>query len=149
MDTESTPLANVITLGTRNLPVLREFYRQLDWPVLMDGDEYAAFELCGTVLALFPLDKLAADGRAQPQSTLGGICFTIGIIVDHPGDVDDLAERVRRAGGRVTKEPIDAEFFVGRSAYFADPEDNYWEIAWAPPDNPIVSAARRAARLDR
>ncbi len=33
-------------------------------------------------------------------------------------------------------------------AYFADPEDNYWEIAWAPRDNPIVAAARRAAGID-
>jgi hypothetical protein len=33
----------------------------------------------------------------------------------------------------------------GRDAYFADPEGNYWEIAWAPPDNPVVAAARRAA----
>ncbi len=54
---------------------------------------------------------------------------------------------MRRAGGRVTKEPVDAEFFVGRSAYFADPEDNHWEIAWAPRDNPIVVAARRASGL--
>ena len=31
----------------------------------------------------------------------------------------------------------------------ADPEDNYWEIAWAPGDNAIVAAARRAARIDQ
>ncbi len=62
--------------------------------------------------------------------------------------VDRLAEVVRESGGRLTKEPVDAEFFEGRSAYFADPEDNYWEIAWAPRDNAVVAAARRAARLD-
>jgi hypothetical protein len=47
----------------------------------------------------------------------------------------------------VTKEPTDAEFFEGRDAYFADPEGNYWEIAWARADNPVVAAARRAAGL--
>ena len=52
---------------------------------------------------------------------------------------------MRQAGGKLTKNPIDAEFFVGRDAYFADPEGNYWEIAWAGPDNPVVAAARRAA----
>ena len=61
-----------------------------------------------------------------------GIRFTIGIMVDHRDEVDRLAEVVRESGGRLTKEPVDAEFFEGRSAYFADPEDNYWEIAWAP-----------------
>ena len=143
------PLANVITLGSRDLPALRDFYRQLGWPVIMDGDEYSAFELRGTVLALFPRDKLARDGRARPQHERRGIHFTIGIIVDGPDMVDDLVKRVRAAGGRVTKEPVDAEFFVGRSAYFADPEGNFWEVAWAPPDNPIVASARRAAGLNR
>jgi uncharacterized protein len=36
---------------------------------------------------------------------------------------------------------------VGRDAYFADPEGNYWEIAWSPPDNPVSAAARRAAGI--
>ena len=57
-----------------------------------------------------------------------------------------MARLVQRSGGRVAKEPVDAELFEGRSAYVADPEGNYWEIAWAPPENPIVTAARRAAR---
>ena len=66
-------------------------------------------------------------------------------MTDQREDVDAMAEAVDAAGRRLTKEPVDAEFFEGRSAYFADPEENYWEIAWAPPDNPIVAAARRAA----
>ncbi len=36
------------------------------------------------------------------------------------------------ATATVTKEPVDADFFEGRDAYFRDPEGNYWEIAWAP-----------------
>jgi hypothetical protein len=47
----------------------------------------------------------------------------------------------------VTKEPTDAEFFEGRDAYFADPEGNYWEVAWAARDNPVTAAARRAAGI--
>ena len=41
----------------------------------------------------------------------------------------------------------DAEFFEGRDAYFADPEGNYWEVAWAAEDNPVTAAARRAAGI--
>ena len=66
-------------------------------------------------------------------------------MVDEAGAVDELTETMRRAGGSVTKEPVDAEAFAGRSAYVADPEGNYWEIAWAEADNAIVAAARRAA----
>ena len=35
----------------------------------------------------------------------------------------------------------------GRDAYFADPEGNYWEVAWAAEDNPVTAAARRAAGI--
>jgi hypothetical protein len=31
----SPPLANLITLGTRDLPALRNFYRTLGWPQIM------------------------------------------------------------------------------------------------------------------
>jgi catechol 2,3-dioxygenase-like lactoylglutathione lyase family enzyme len=145
----SPPIANVITLGAQSVPALRDFYRRLGWPLIIDDEDFAAFELRGTVLALFAVDKLAADGRAAVEPRGGGIRSTIGIMLDSRDDVDQLADLVRQSGGRLTKEPLDAEFFEGRSAYFADPEDNYWEIAWAPPDNAIVAASRRAARVDQ
>ena len=102
--------------------------------MIIDDENFAAFELRGAVLALFAAGKLAADGRAMVEPRQGGIRFTIGIMVDSRNEVDQLAERVRQSGGR--------------SAYFADPEDNYWEIAWASGDNAIVAAAHRAARVD-
>ncbi len=145
MDNVRTPLANVITLAARDVRALRDFYRGLGWPLVVDDEDFAAFELRGAVLALFAADKLAADGREKAEPRQGGIRFTIGIMAERREEVDELARRVRQGGGRVTKEPTDAEFFEGRSAYFADPEDNFWEIAWAPGDNAIVAAARRAA----
>jgi predicted lactoylglutathione lyase len=33
-------------------------------------------------------------------------------------------------GGRITKEPVDAALFEERSSYFADPENNYWEVVY-------------------
>ena len=65
-------------------------------------------------------------------------------MVDTPEQVDQLTNQMRHAGARVTKEPVDAEFFIGCSAYLHDPEDNYFEISWAAPDNPITS--RRVTR---
>jgi predicted lactoylglutathione lyase len=144
--TAPTPLANLITLGARDLPTLRNFYRALGWPQIMDDGEFVAFELRGIVLALFPLDQLARDGNTEPEPSAGGIRFTIGIMVNTAEDVDRLTEQMRAAGARVTKEPVNAEFFTGRSAYLCDPEGNYFEIAWADaPDNPVVVATRRAA----
>jgi len=144
---ELSPLANLITLGARDFPTLRDFYRRLDWSQVMDSDDFAAFELRGVVLALFPLLQLAADGRCDPDLGSGGIRFSIGITVETAEAVDELAEKMRRAGARVTKEPVDAEFFNGRSAYLADPEDNFFEIVWAQDANPVSAAVRRSAGL--
>jgi predicted lactoylglutathione lyase len=139
------PLADVmITLGARDLPRLRNFYRKLGWPLIIDDGEFAAFELRGVVLALFPIAQLARDGNTEQDLGSAGIRFTIGIMVDTPDEVDQLTEQMRNAGARVTKEPVDAEFFTGRSAYLCDPEGNYFEITWAEPTNPITS--RRVIR---
>jgi uncharacterized protein len=132
----------MFTLGARDLPALRDFYRRLGWPQLIDEDDFAAFDLRGVVLALFPLTKLAHDGNTEPQPPANGIGFTIGIMVDSPQEVDQLTDQMRSGGARVTKEPTDAEFFTGRSSYLCDPEDNYFEIAWAGSDNPITSRRR-------
>jgi len=143
--TTPAPLADVmITLGARDLPRLRDFYRNLGWPQIIDEPDFAAFELRGVVLALFPVAQLARDGNTEPAPNTDGIGFSIGIMVDTPDQVDQLTNQMRHAGAHVTKEPVDAEFFTGRSAYLRDPEDNYFEITWAAPDNPITS--RRAAR---
>ena len=147
-DTTTPPLANVITLGVRNLAAQVRFYRDLGWPHVVDFDDFAAFELRGAVLALYPLEKLAGDARAEPSADDRGIGISLGIMTEAAEEVDSLIERARHAGARVTKPAQDAEAFTGRSGYFADPEDNYWEVAWAAPDNPIVAAARRAAATE-
>ncbi len=141
------PLAGIVTLGVRDLAQERTFYRSLGWELAFDSEDFVVFELRGALLALFPVQKLAEDARAQPETGHGGIRCSVILTVDSPEAVDDLAEVVRRAGGKLSKEPTDAQFFEGRDAYFADPEGNYWEIAWAPSDNPVVVAARRVAGL--
>jgi predicted lactoylglutathione lyase len=136
---------NVITLGARDLERLREFYRGLGWSTSVDLSDFAAFETRGAVLALFPLDKLAADGNATaaaPEQGMRG--FTLAISVDRPEQVDETIEAVREAGGRITKEPQQAQEFEGRSAYFADPEDNFWEVVCLPRDSRVSATIRRA-----
>jgi uncharacterized protein len=144
---QQQPLANVITLGVRDFVREREFYRQLGWPHAFDSDEFTAFELRGIVLALFGIDQLGTDARAAAEPGHGGIRSSIIITVDQPDEVDALVRRAREAGAIVTKEPTDAEFFEGRDAYFADPEGNYWEVAWSVGENPVAAAARRAAGI--
>src|SRR5437588_2163535 len=121
---------NVVTLGTRDLARQRDFYRGLGWPIAFEAQDFVAFQLRGAVLTLFPLEKLAADGNAEaaaPERGMRG--FTLAFTVDRPEQVDEIIAEVEAAGGRVTKPPTDPAEFEGRHAYFADPEDNYWEVA--------------------
>jgi hypothetical protein len=97
----SVPLANLITLGARDFSCLPDFYRNLDWPQIIDDGQFAAFELRGIVLALFPINQLARDGNPEPEPGTGGIRFTIGMMVDAPDEVDQLTEQMRHAGARV------------------------------------------------
>jgi uncharacterized protein len=147
MESAYVPLANVITLGVHDFEAQRAFYLRMGWPIALDSEEFVVFELRGILLALFPVQELAKDAKAQPESARDGIRFSIIISVERQQDVDEMVARFRDAGGSVSKEPTDADFFDGRSAYVSDPEGNYWEIAWAP-GNSVVVAARRAAGLD-
>jgi uncharacterized glyoxalase superfamily protein PhnB len=112
--------------------------------VFRDGT-FAAFELRGAVLALFPIDQLAADAHSTPSPGSGGIRSSVIITAESPEEVDAIVEHARAAGATVTKPPMAAEFFDGRDAYFADPEGNFWEVAYSAGENPVVTAARRAA----
>lgn len=113
----------------------------MGWPEAIEAEHFVAFDVHGVVLALFPRNKLARDGRTELDPGDAGIRFTIGIMLDSADEVDQLTDRMRAAGARVTKEPMDAEFFEGRSAYLCDPEGNYFELVWSPPNNPIAATA--------
>jgi predicted lactoylglutathione lyase len=145
MTQSQPPLANLITLGVHDIGREREFYQRLGWPIVVDTDDFVVFELRGALLALFPRDQLARDAHAQPAPPSAGIASSVIITVERPEEVDELAARADAAGARLTKRPTEPEFFEGRDAYFADPEGNYWEIAWARGTNPVTAAARRAA----
>jgi len=143
------PRLSVITLGARHHEALARFYRGLGWPVAVEADDFIAFALHGAVLSLFPLDLLAADAHvvaAAPERGLRG--FTLAMLVEEPTAVDAVIDAARAAGARVTKEPVDADLFVGRSAYFADPEDNHWEVVWLPDDSKMAVAVARAGGPD-
>jgi predicted enzyme related to lactoylglutathione lyase len=124
---------SLITIGAFNLRVLRAFYKNLGWDETeISSDNYAAFKTAGVILSLFPIAELAKDsGVEMPQNydIYRGVTFAIN--VDKPEQVDTTIEAVRKVGGKILREPSDA-FWGGRTAYFSDPENNLWEVAWNP-----------------
>ena len=124
---------SLLTIGAYNLPVLRSFYQKLGWEETeFSSDTYAAFKTAGVILTLFPIDELAKDAGIEiSRSKEGFRGVTFAINLDTPEQVDATIEEVRSIGARILREPSDA-FWGGRTAYFADPENNLWEVAWNP-----------------
>lgn len=123
----------VATLGAYDMPAMRAFYRGLGWEeVAKSSDAFASFRTGGCILALFPFDALAKDARV-PASGFGtsfrGV--TLALNVERTDLVDTAIAELRAAGANIVKDPEDAPW-GGRSAYFADPEGNLWEVVWAP-----------------
>jgi uncharacterized protein len=123
----------LITIGAFHLPILRAFYQSLGWEETdMSSDQYAVFKTAGVLLSLFPVEELAKDAGIEiTQSTNTYRPVTFAINVEEPAQVDSTMEQIRKAGGKILREPSDA-FWGGRTAYFSDPENNLWEVAWNP-----------------
>ncbi len=124
---------SLVTIGAFHLPTLRAFYKKLGWEETeISSDNYAAFKTAGVILSVFPIEELAKDAGVAftytPEQFRG---VTLAINVDSVEQVDTTIEEVRHAGGKILREPSDA-FWGGRTAYFADPENNLWEVAWNP-----------------
>lgn len=122
---------SAVTLGARDLPGLRRFYRGLGWSELPGSDDaWAGFLLGGALLALYPLDELAAEAAPQAPAPAGWSGITLCCNVESAEQVDAAFAAAVAAGATPVAEPV-TRSWGGRSAYFADPEGNRWEIAFA------------------
>lgn len=139
------PILSVITLGARDFPRLRDFYKALGWKAAIDLDDFCAFETRGAVLSLFPVEKLAAEAKVEPAPAESRLDVSLAINVDRREQVDEIIAVVGEAGGRITNEPSKPPEFEGRHAHFADPEDNFWEVVWLGEEqSKMMDLVRRA-----
>lgn len=132
---------SIVTLGTHDFEKMRAFYIGLGWPERERAGDFSMFEMGGAWLGLFPFEKLAEDGHIPPGSpTTAYRGVALALNVETAELVDATIESLRAAGASITKEP-EAAVWGGRTAYFADPEGNLWEVAW----NPFVDFDARGA----
>lgn len=124
---------SMVTLGVRDMPRMRAFYRSLGWNERADAnDTHSMFHLAGAFLGLYPIDLLAEDAGVSTDDTRDGFRgITLSINVETPQAVDAALDRARDAGAEIVKEAVDTTW-GGRSGYFEDPEGIRWEVAWAP-----------------
>jgi catechol 2,3-dioxygenase-like lactoylglutathione lyase family enzyme len=126
------PRLTLVTIGTRDHARMRDFYAALGWPIGFDIEgDMTSFLLGGVVLALWPLELLHAEASGgEPLPAIGWNGITLACNCDTREAVDDAFAAAVAAGATVIKEPADTEW-GGRVGYFADPESNRWEVAWA------------------
>ncbi len=132
------PRITVLTLGVSDLEKSLAFYRDgLGLPtegIVGQEFEYGAvafFNLQNCLmLALWPRASMARDVGLSPQPP-SATEFTIGRNVGSKEEVDAVVEQARRAGAKLVKA-AGGTFYGGYAAYFQDPDDHLWEIAWNP-----------------
>ena len=124
----------VVTLGVSDVRASANFYEALGFArkARATGEAVAFFQTGGTVLALYPWDKLAEDAQVsdqpRPQAFRG---FTLAWNCNSEAEVDSAMEHALAVGGRLVK-PAHPTSYGGYSGYFADPDDHLWEIVVAP-----------------
>lgn len=126
------PRLSVATVGAHDVAALRAFYERIGWKSNTPPGDFAAFPLGGAVFTLYDAATLAREAGGQdalPPGTFRGV--TLAINVDAIEQVDAAIESARAAGATVLAAP-ETRDWGGRSAYFADPEGNAWEVAWLP-----------------
>jgi uncharacterized protein len=123
---------SIVTLGARDMRVLRSFYRDLGWPESAGGDDsWTGFLLGGVLLALFPVRDLTAEAAPGSPDPAGWSGVTLACTVDSRDEVDAVFDAAVAAGATPVAGATDRPW-GGRSAFIADPEGNRWEITWGP-----------------
>jgi catechol 2,3-dioxygenase-like lactoylglutathione lyase family enzyme len=124
----------VVTLGVGDMRRSIAFYDSLGFErKLRDtGEEVAFFDTGGTVLALYPWDKLALDAalpvQPQPGSFRG---ITLAWNCRSESEVDDVLKLAVAQGARLQKA-THRTGYGGYSGYFTDPDGHPWEVVVAP-----------------
>jgi len=132
------PRITLITLGVDNLERALAFYRDglgLETQGIV-GEEFdhgavAFFQLQnGVGLALWPRKSLSRD-TGLPETPRSATEFALAHNVWTEGEVDQVMEEARLAGGKIVK-PAGETFYGGYAGYFQDPDGHLWEVAWNP-----------------
>ena len=123
---------HLITLGVRDFEKSKIFYTEtLGWkPSSASQDDVAFFQAGGVVLGIYPREKLAEDALVSPEGN-GFSGITLAYNAQSESGVDQIIGDLKSKGVKIIKEPQKV-FWGGYSAYFADPDDYRWEVAYNP-----------------
>lgn len=126
------PRINVITLGVKDLARSKKFYEKLGFKASSISEEsFAAFQLGGLILFLFPENLLAEDANLAGAIYPGFKAVALSQNVATKEEVDLTLLQAVQAGALLQKRGQEASW-GGYNGYFADPDGHLWEIAYNP-----------------
>ena len=116
-----------ITLFTEDLPACREFYRSIfGLPLVFEDGNSAVFKIGVTLVNL--LKTAAVPELIEPASMADPAAGARAVYTLHVDDVDALCAELTARGVELLNGPMDRPWGI-RTASFADPAGNIWEIA--------------------
>ncbi|MGF7232917.1 VOC family protein [Arachidicoccus sp.] len=121
-----------ITIGVKDLQKMKSFYKDiLGWQTEKDEDGIVFFKMNdGLIFSLFPESELADDiGTIHTSDAYKNFSFAINL--PSQKEVDDFFQILMEKKVAIQKMP-EPVFWGGYRGYFADPENNFWEIAYNP-----------------
>jgi predicted enzyme related to lactoylglutathione lyase len=120
-----------ITLGVNDFTLMKTWYQNVfGWTPFKEERDLCFFRLNGCILGLYPATALAEDIDTIPRGS-GFKRFALSINLRSERDVDSVFSLLEDRGARIVRPP-EKVFWGGYRGYLADPEDNFWELAYNP-----------------
>jgi uncharacterized protein len=121
---------NMIMVGATDIQALRRFYeRGLGWTPWRSGGSGSIMYKVGYSVLVFLNAGYLAKERGQGLSA--GSKASLAIFVESEPAVNEYIAKAVAVGATLTSAACERDGAI-YSGYFADPEQNSWEIAWAP-----------------
>jgi len=136
-------IGGVVSFGAHDVERLRSFYADVGWPRAGDGEHPGLFDVGALIVEIVPISSLARRASALTGGFMPGLRFTVHFVARAAHDVDALTSAMAAAGAVVTRQPTDDASGQARLAVAADPEGNFWEIAWSGRSRPLPSVTSR------
>jgi catechol 2,3-dioxygenase-like lactoylglutathione lyase family enzyme len=123
------PRISIVTVAVDDLDRMAVFYEAIGLSRHRIRDGVAFFQMGGAILALFP----RVDAEKDAGIAFGPAPSRVYLAYNTRSDdeVGAVLDEAARAGGRIVK-PAGRAFWGGWYGYFADPENNIWEVAHNP-----------------
>jgi len=129
-DMDTAPLVEglaTVTLFTEDLTATRAFYAEvLGLPLVFEDEDSVVFRTGGTQLNVLAVEQ--ADTLVTPAPVGGPGRGARALFTTEVADVDATAAELTRRGVVLLNGPVDRPWGP-RTAAFADPAGNVWEIA--------------------